>query len=152
MNPVSITVRVSGVPDSDLLPNAKRRKPWQANAFSGLTDFWREQGKLAGIVAISQYRQAGGTILPLVAPIRCDIWMTYPGSRRVPDIDGSLGLLKAVLDGIADAGVIRNDSNITDLRIRHRKRKGDPAGGVVFVFTETNEQEGVWPGGDLPNI
>lgn len=71
-----------------------------------------------------------GVRKPVTGRLAVDI-IANPPDHRKRDIDN---LFKAVLDGLAHAGVYANDEQIDDLRIR-RGVVGKP-GGVVVTVTE----------------
>lgn len=80
---------------------------------------------------------------PLDEPVRvsCDFWLPSPARPRwwlpavKPDLDK---LVRAVLDSLADAGVLKNDSRVVEFGLT-RKRYADaehPPGVAVVVEWE----------------
>lgn len=62
---------------------------------------------------IKPWREAGCVLarkaqVPRLRSVHIDVWGRYP-NRKTPDVDAVAPTLKAVLDGIVDAGVIPDD-------------------------------------------
>lgn len=95
------------IPDRDLHPNA--RVHWGKK--QRLTREARQRACIAAKDAIGSHKLFRGE-----APWweRAEVWITFyfPDKRR-RDADGLLSWCKAYLDGIADAGVVANDSGLS---------------------------------------
>ncbi len=82
-----------------------------------------------GLIAHYALRGTGRIELPFDRPLRAEIVAVFqrPASRkkaahmdRKPDLDN---IVKSVLDGLSNAGIIRNDSRVVE--IHARKEYGD---------------------------
>ncbi len=124
-----ITIVVPCDPPSELLPNARRRLHWRTVAKYSLA--MRETATYA---ALGQRPLDWKTITgPVILTLHAD----YGRRRRVPDLDGTLGACKNFLDGLADAGIIKDDQQVVELRVTH----GKAVDGVGQVSITVNE---VW--------
>lgn len=93
--------------------------PWPPS----VNTYWRHPntGKLAGRHLISEkgrsYRKEVAIALRGQKPIEGPVWveiLAFPPDKRRRDLDN---LLKAILDAVQYAGVLKDDSQIHDLRI-----------------------------------
>lgn len=85
---------------------------------------WREAGAMAARIAM----------VPKLGSVRVTCWGRYPDRRALPDPDGVAPALKAVLDGIVEAGVLVDDRFPFVQAVTYeapRVVKGEPAGLVV---------------------
>ena len=102
--------------------NAERSAHWGQHRAS--TREWRE----AGMVHALAER------VPTLGRVRVTYWPTYPDRRGIPDLGGVFPAVKAVVDGLVDAGVLADDDegHVAELVARPAEI-GGPAGLVVEV-------------------
>lgn len=94
------TVRIDGIPPT---PNRSRRQFWAANAH--VAAGWRRRAKEAAQETIDEH---GGAI-PHLENVHLTIWVcTRTRVRRDPD--NAVAACKPLVDGIVDAGILRDDS------------------------------------------
>lgn len=122
----SVTITVPMCPPSILLPNRKRNTHW--GAISKATYELRQVAKLAALGDRPHHWK------PITGPCILSLHVAYARRRRIPDLDGSAAAAKAVIDGMADAGIIQDDRQFVELRVTHSK---DPTGaGYVELHIE----------------
>lgn len=78
--------------------NQRRRQHWSRQSKSARV--WKH----AGAVLARAHR------IPTLTAVTVECWGRYPDRRSLPDPDGLAPGLKAVLDGIVQAGVIPDDT------------------------------------------
>lgn len=104
-----ISVALDGFPPT---PNESRRRHWHENSDEAAT--WRYSAKMVALQALRESEY------PKDFPLRkATLEVTVFGVRVDPD--GCVAALKPVLDGIVDAGILKDDSwrTLDGLSIRH---------------------------------
>ena len=84
-----------------------------------------DQGRLARDEIVEQVAQQNGGRLPkpLLGPVRVS-WDQYPNPHplaKVVDVDG---YCKCMLDGLESAGVLEDDAQVSELRIKRHQAQG----------------------------
>lgn len=124
----AITVVIPGTPDKRLAPNAVRRIHFhERNRLSGEL---RDTGMLAALAIRPHGRVpmfSGDVVLEETI-----YW--GKGERRI-DLDGIPLMLKSALDGLCDAGLLSNDSQVKKL-VTEQYRDAQGLGRVELVITE----------------
>jgi Holliday junction resolvase RusA-like endonuclease len=100
---------VGCVPDSELSPNARVHRMVRA----------RKQKQLRELVGWTA--RDDRPALPLAGDVIVTVTIGWPKRRPGMDIDNATACLKGAIDGLVDAGFIRDDKQITELRVRQRK-------------------------------
>lgn len=113
------------VADPKMLINANQRLHWRRKAER--TKHWREVGHYAGKSAMRN-----GLLVPMERA-HMTVWFAWPDARR-RDVGNLAPTVKALLDGLVDAGVLPDDDDAhllgPDLRRNPEKR---PVGiGIEF--------------------
>lgn len=109
------------LPDASLSPNS--RKHWRVKAKATAT--YRLLSKLEAINAMLRcnMHHAEWTFAWRLATVRC---LFYHRDSRRRDSDNLLASMKAAFDGLADAGVVTNDSGFTHLPVFKAKDGKQP--------------------------
>ena len=120
------------VPDPDLSPNARVHHQVRARKA-------RQMRQYVGWAARQDSPRE-----PIAGPVVLTVTIGWPKRRPGMDIDNATSCLKSSIDGLVDAGFIRDDKQIVELRVRQRKwsewkdvggwKHG--AGCMVFDFEE----------------
>lgn len=121
--PPVIEVRVPFIPDA---VNETRRRHWSSSAAK--TAKWRDDARLLGLEAV----QTSGIKVPFLYG---DAEITFLLDAARGDLDNLLASSKPLVDGIRDAGVIRDDSVRMLPRISLGWQRSDHR-GVVFRIRE----------------
>lgn len=129
----SLTVTVPMSPPVVLLPN-QRRKQSHWRPIADATRNYRATAKYAAMNVRNGWETVYG-------PVELTVHVAYERRRRPPDIDASVGGIKAAIDGLVDARIIDDDKLIERLTITHGKAvDGQPA--TILTITATQEAEG----------
>lgn len=95
-----VRIYVDGIPPR---PNAQRREHWSKRATS--SRIARDQAKNLALEAISL---AGADLVLPIDPAA--LYLTFVLSAARGDLDGLVSAAKPLVDGLKDAGVIRDDN------------------------------------------
>ena len=114
-------VVVDGIPPT---PNRSRRQHWAQNG--GIASGWRAKAEAAAKEAIDEH----GGIVPHFDKVRMVLWVC-PKTRNRRDPDNATSAVKPCIDGLVDAGILRDDSFdvIEELTVR---RYFSPVPRIVF--------------------
>ena len=94
-----LTITFPCMPASELMPNAARRIHWAVK--SKIAGKAREQAKILGLANKGQWQ----------APERAKItYEFHVANRRRRDLDGLISACKPYIDGLVDAGILKDDS------------------------------------------
>lgn len=130
--PTIYRTTIGCVPDPELSPNARVHRMVRSRKA-------RQMRQYVGWCARQDApREAIG------GPVVLTVTIGWPKRRPGMDIDNATACLKSSIDGLVDAGFIRDDKQIAELRVRQRKWSewGDecgwlhPAGCMTFDFEE----------------
>jgi crossover junction endodeoxyribonuclease RusA len=121
--PESVIVVVPGRPPN---PNRTRRYHWRARHRADQE--WRQAGRLS----------AHGLRRTPMQRATLDVVHVVPDRRR-RDLDNLTASIKAVLDGIVDAGVIADDSSRVLVSVTHRIEHEPGVAATRFTFTEAED-------------
>lgn len=124
MSPIIITLPL---PPKELSPNA--RVHWRVK--SKATGGYRERAMYAGW---DLFPRSSSAPLHNTATVQVQ-WFTKTAHR--PDGDNALASLKALFDGLTDAGIFSDDKWLTHLPIKFAKNAANPR--VVLTITPTGE-------------
>ena len=127
---MAITVTIPMAPDSRLFPNKQGKSLHWATRSSA-----RRKSREAACAAAEKVKPRR----PIANDVICTIHAVYGHRRRVPDIDASISACKPFIDGLADAGVIRDDRQIVKLIGTHEKmvqKKGGKLPGRTIITIE----------------
>lgn len=117
------------LPGRPPLTNAERSGHWRAHREA--TRAWRET---AGWAA------KAGRCSAIVGPVTVTSWPTYRTGRSWPDVGAWAPALKAVVDGLVDAGILPADTaDIVRYVHYHPPLRGDRDALVVEVVPITEE-------------
>lgn len=123
-------VVIPGVPDPELSPNARVDRRVRARKVKQ----WRETAGWAAKAAAPER--------PLAGPLAVTVTICWAGKRgRLPDADNVLAMCKPVLDGLTDAHVWHDDSQIDRLSVVQEHLDKDtrahyPNGCIVIDIEE----------------
>ena len=118
------------------------RNLWETTKANGSHGHWSKQ---AG--ARKQLRQTAGWTAkahrhqPLKTPCRCIAYIQYP-TKAEADPANAAGTVKPLIDGIVDAGLIKDDSSQHLIGPDYRRDKGRSLPGfhdIRLVFTELTD-------------
>ena len=124
-DPIELRIEVPGRPTS---PNESRRRHWSADAAK--VKALRRDTFLVALDAKNRSGRADDYPLG-----RAELAITFRLSRMAGDLDNLLAGSKPILDGLADAGVIRTDSVSGVGKITLAAERA-PADSVVLVVRE----------------
>lgn len=129
--PEPLTIVIPMSPPSELFPNRRHRRG----------------GLHPGIKAAEQCRLVAGSAArkvaartPLTGPVELTIHAGYGYRRVTPDLDATISACKAFLDGVVDAGIMIDDSQVVRIVATHEKlksnRKARADGFTALTFRE----------------
>lgn len=122
--PSTISIQL-GLPPVTLMPNSRCHYMAKSRA--------TKESRSDSAHFARQAMRSFGFTRPMKAAA-CQIEFNFATKRR-RDADNLLAWCKSQIDGIADAGLIENDSGITYLPVKQHASKAQPP-GVVYTFTE----------------
>lgn len=93
-----------------------------------------------------RWREAGCVLaraarIPVLERVVVECWGRYPNRKSLPDPDAVAPALKGVLDGLVDAGVIRDDSGEFVDAVTYRRPVVE-AGSLPALIVLVREGEG----------
>lgn len=109
---MTIIVTVPIAPPSDLLPNKRHRRGGLYKGIAAAQDS-RAAAKYAAMNVAN-----GSTIS---GPVHLTIHVAFGYKRVTPDLDGTISAVKPMIDGLADAGLIRDDDQIVKITATQEK-------------------------------
>jgi Holliday junction resolvase RusA-like endonuclease len=125
----SLVVTVPRTPPSQLLPNAARRTDWHVK--SDLSRPLRELAKWEAIKAALPVRSVNGGVI-FDGPVRMRVRVFWEKGRNRPDTSGLGHAVKAMEDGLTDAGIWHDDRQVIEACYAQGK---DPEGTGYTEFT-----------------
>lgn len=120
-----IEVKIPGIPPR---PNATRRRHWHANADEARD--WRMLAAGAG-------RRAMIGRADKIPIFRATVEYVFVLTRATGDLDGLIAASKPLVDGLRDAGILRDDSVSALPEIRASWVRGTVAGVILRVREAT---------------
>ena len=117
---------VEGIPPT---PNRSRRQHWAQNGATAAS--WRMKAQNAAHECIDEH----GGVIPHLDKVRMVLWVC-PKTRNRRDPDNALAACKPCIDGLVDAGILRDDSFdvVQELVVR---RYMSPSGArIVFEIED----------------
>lgn len=125
-----LTITVPSAPVSGLMPNQEsKRGTWHRRA-----ELRREAREIAMYSALNARPQDWQTI---TGPVALTIHVAWPKGRR-PDLETVVSASKPFTDGLADAGILADDKQITEIHATHTYGATEP-GYTVFTITESED-------------
>lgn len=136
-SPAARTLTLSmPLPPPELLPNALRRLHWAKRAEI-------VKGYRAYCCVLVQANSVGTLLGKPLDPARIDVRYECCKGRRSPDADGALSSLKACIDALVDARVLKGDGpkhvRYGSVEVARHKRGCDCRGRVVVTITEQTQ-------------
>jgi Holliday junction resolvase RusA-like endonuclease len=133
---VAYRVVLGCVPDAEIGPNGRLHPMARARKVRQLREF------------VGWSARESAPAEPMTGPVVLRIAVGWPKGRRRHDDDNLVGLMKAVVDGMTDAGWWRNDRQVTIARPIEQQRWTDwrenggwlyPAGCMTIDIEEVTE-------------
>lgn len=131
-----LTVVIPLTPPSDLFPNAARRLDYHRR--HALEKDLREASFVAALAAAQQIRDINGGII-FLGPVTVDVVVHWEKGRRRPDCSALALAVKAMEDGLTDAGIWRDDSQV--VRSCYSQWKASPTGGHTSFTIRPAEED-----------
>jgi len=128
--PEPLTIVVPMAPVSALMPNRYKGKPWQAYA--------KELKEYRETTAYSALSARPSNWRTITGPIELFIHVGWPRGRR-PDLETVVSATKGSIDGLADAGIFADDSQLAVLHATHEYGQPKP-GYTRFTIVEIEEE------------
>lgn len=140
-----LTVIVPGDLPRELSPNASRAIHWGTK--SKMRAGVKHAAFYATKEALGAWERQHGPWEPLQGRTEVQIVIAWGKGRRIMDQDNALASCKAVIDQLAEAGVIAND-RFCEYPPLIQMRDEDGRGFIRLVVTELAPAVGAEPGGD----
>jgi Holliday junction resolvase RusA-like endonuclease len=126
---VSVTITI-GIPHKALSPNARPHFMARAGVVSRARRAAFIRGTIVTVAGAPEWTNAISTV----------VW--YTKTKRRPDADNALAMLKPTFDGLADAGVLANDRNLAHNPIRFEVDRSNPRVEVTISEVVENKEQG----------
>lgn len=125
--------RVPMAPDPDLAPNRFRK-------LSG----WRRQEVVSTMRRVAELAAfPAAPPAPLAVPFALDVTIAWGTRRNRQDFDGAVGSVKALVDGLMDAGWATDDALLVAMRVtQHRDPDGEGYVDVVMTPEPVADPDG----------
>jgi Holliday junction resolvase RusA-like endonuclease len=124
-------VKIPGHPDAILAPNRRAHGHAKAEA----TKQHRTDAKYAAVDARNALEVFHVPMFP--GPVVVTVLVRWGKEGRRHDLDSTAVMTKPHVDGIVDAGILTNDSQMAELRVKQERDKT----GVGEVVITIREQE-----------
>lgn len=113
---MSIKVTIPIAPESAMMPNQlSKQAHWRKRA-----KVRKECREIARYAAMS----SGHHIEPFAGPVELTIHAAYGHKRVTPDLDATIAACKPFFDGLVDAGILADDSQVQKITATHQKLRG----------------------------